>query len=189
MGDAVAPGAFRNTLSEHRLKGRLPAMLWQHDTAEPIGVWTEMAEDEIGLFVRGRLFIDDIPRARQAHALLRAKGLSGLSIGFRTVRREIDERTGVRRLVEIELFEVSLVTFPALDVARVSDVKASIERGRLPTEREFERTLRAVGFSRHQARFLVARGYKALVADRAGENVVELLDSLERARRVLATGA
>jgi HK97 family phage prohead protease len=186
MGDVVAPGAFRATLALHRRKGRLPAMLWQHDATEPIGAWTEMREDEIGLFVQGRLFVDDIPRARQALALLKANGLSGLSIGFRTVRREIDDRTGLRRLVEVELFEVSLVTFPALDVARVTGVKAAIDRGRLPSERAFERAVRALGLSRQQARCVVARGYKALAADRGGDSVEALLGSIERARRALA---
>ncbi len=159
MRDIVVPGAFARSLADHRARGRLPALLWQHDRAEPIGAWADMREDATGLSVRGALFTADIPRARQAYALLKGGGLSGLSIGFRTVRAEVDETSGVRRLLEIELFEVSLVTFPALDSARVHDVKSPRTP---PSERTAERALRGAGFSRSQARALIARGYKVL---------------------------
>lgn len=132
VDDIVQRGAFRRTLREHRAKKRLPALLWQHDTREPIGVWLELKEDRTGLYGKGRLFVDDIPRARQAHALLRSNGLSGLSIGYRTVESKIDEKNKTRTLLDVELFEVSLVTFPALDSARVSDVKAVTSFGDLP---------------------------------------------------------
>jgi HK97 family phage prohead protease len=123
MGDVIARGAFRRSLSDYRRRGLMPAMLWQHDSREPIGAWQELDEDANGLKVRGRLFIDEIPRARQAHALLKGGGLSGLSIGFHSVAGEIDASSGLRHLYDIELLEISLVTFPAADLARVSAVK------------------------------------------------------------------
>lgn len=161
MRDVVAPGAFRASLAAHRKAGRMPALLWQHDRTEPIGGWLDLREDATGLYVKGRLFVADIPRARQAHALLKGGGLSGLSIGFRTVQAEIDETSGIRKLIEIELFEVSLVTFPALESARVTSVKA----GTHPSAREVEHRLRAGGFSRRQAKALMARGHKGLEAN------------------------
>lgn len=162
--DVVSPGAFRKSLAAWGAKGRLPALLWQHDAAEPIGIWREMREDARGLFVKGRLFVDDIPRARQAYALMKAGGLSGLSIGFRTVEAAFDPRARVRRLVEVELFEVSLVTFPALEGARVGAVKAG---ARCTTIREFEGFLRdAGGFSHTAAKAIAAGGFKALAEPR-----------------------
>jgi len=118
--DMVMPGAFARTL---RLRGprRIP-MLFQHDPAEPIGVWLELREDHRGLLARGQL-IPEVARARELHALLRAGGIDGLSIGFRAVRGRIDPRTRIRRLFDVELWEISLVTFPLLTGARVHAVK------------------------------------------------------------------
>ena len=157
--DVMSPGAFGKTLAEWRARGRLPALLWQHDAAEPIGVWREMREDARGLFVAGRLFVEDIPRARQAYALLKERALSGLSIGFRTAEAVLDEVARVRRLLEVELFEVSLVTFPALDAARVDGVKAAET---INTIREFEAFLRDVGgYSHAAAKAIACGGFKA----------------------------
>ncbi len=182
LHEVVTKGAFEKTLREHRVKGRLPAMLWQHDTRDPVGVWREMREDEVGLYVRGQLFIEDIARARQAHALLRENALSGLSIGFRTVRSAIEPKTGVRTLTEIELFEVSLVTFPAHDAARVHDIKAMLRSGRVPDARQFESFLRDAGLSRRQAKALMADGYRALSRRDAADPL--LRDLVARAKRV-----
>jgi hypothetical protein len=97
-------------------------MLFQHDPSEPIGVWLELREDHQGLFARGRL-IPEVARARELLALLRAGSIDGLSIGFRTVKGNIDPRTRVRRLLAVDLWEISIVTFPLLAGARVRAVK------------------------------------------------------------------
>jgi HK97 family phage prohead protease len=110
-GDAVAPGAFAGSLGQ----GRAVRLLWQHDPAQPIGVWEELREDARGLFVRGRL-LTEVARGREAAALLKAGAIEGLSIGYRTRRAE--RRAGGRLLTEVELWEVSLVTFPMLPAAR-----------------------------------------------------------------------
>lgn len=112
-GDVVRPGAFKKSLAEWAKKGRLPPMLWQHDRREPIGVFTKMVEDEKGLFVEGRLLIDDIPQARAAYALLKEKALGGMSIGYREILIEQDHDEKVTNLLELDLWEVSVVTFPA----------------------------------------------------------------------------
>ncbi len=116
-GDIVLPGAYAASLAALAAAGRRVKMLWQHDPAQPIGVWDEVREDDRGLFVTGRL-LPEVARAREAAALLSAGAIDGLSIGYRTVRAERDA-AGLRRLAEIDLWEVSLVTFPMLPEARV----------------------------------------------------------------------
>ena len=114
-GDVVLSGAFRDSLNKRgadRVK-----MLWQHDPAEPIGVWDEVREDGKGLFVKGRI-LTEVGRGREAAALLAAGAIDGLSIGYRTISADRDGK-GRRRLAELDLWEVSLVTFPMLPEARV----------------------------------------------------------------------
>jgi HK97 family phage prohead protease len=160
VSDIVQKGAFKKTLAAAKKKKRPPALLWQHDTRQPIGAWDTMEEDDKGLYGKGRLLIDDIPVARQAHALMKNNGLSGLSIGYRTIRSKVDETAQIRTLVEVELFEVSLVTFPALDSARVNGVKAG--EGSDMTIREFEAFLRDEGgFSIAAAKAIAVGGYKS----------------------------
>ena len=182
VNDIVAAGAFKRTLRYHRGKKRMPALLWQHDTSEPIGVWKELKEDDTGLLAKGKLFVDEIPRAKQAHALLKENGLSGMSIGYRTVKSSIDDRKGVRTLLDVDLFEVSLVTFPALDSARVSAVKG------VKTIREFEAFLRDEGgFSAVAAKRIASCGFKADddLRDEAAE--AETMAALSTWRNSLAT--
>jgi HK97 family phage prohead protease len=120
--DMVMPGAFRETLKARGLR-RIP-MLFQHDPSEPIGIWLELREDYRGLYARGRL-IPDVQRSREVFALLRDGAIDGLSIGFRTVRGRIDPKTRVRKLSIVDLWEISVVTFPLLAGARVHAVKGS----------------------------------------------------------------
>jgi HK97 family phage prohead protease len=116
-GDVVAAGAYGRSLKALAEAGGRVKMLWQHDPAEPIGVWDEVREDGKGLYVKGRL-LPDVGRAREAAALIAAGAIDGLSIGYRTVKATKDDQ-GRRRLDELELWEVSLVTFPMLPDARV----------------------------------------------------------------------
>jgi HK97 family phage prohead protease len=116
-GDMVAPGAYQASLKKLMENGRRVRMLWQHDPREPIGVWDEINEDDRGLYVRGRL-LPEVSRAREAAALLEAGAIDGLSIGYRTLKSHRDGRGG-RVLSEVELWEVSVVTFPMLPEARV----------------------------------------------------------------------
>jgi HK97 family phage prohead protease len=120
--DMVMPGAFTQTLQSRGLR-RIP-MLFQHDPAEPVGVWLDLQEDWRGLRARGRL-IPDVARGRELIALVEQGAIDGLSIGYRTVRGRIDPKTRVRRLHQVDLWEISIVTFPLLDGARVSAVKAA----------------------------------------------------------------
>jgi HK97 family phage prohead protease len=120
--DLVLPGAFADSLARRGPRGI--KMLFQHDPAEPIGVWLEVREDAHGLWARGRI-LPEVERGREVLALMRAGALDGLSIGFRAVEGRSDPKSGVRRLSRVDLWEISVVTFPMLPEARVSAVKQS----------------------------------------------------------------
>lgn len=124
-GDVVTRGAFADSLTAARASGRAVKLLWQHDPAQPIGVWDSVAEDERGLRVRGRL-LTEVRRGAEALALLRAGAVDGLSIGYRAVRAGRRPEGG-RILQEVELWEVSLVTFPMLPSARASAAAADAD--------------------------------------------------------------
>ena len=127
--DMVMAGAFTQSL---RLRGlrRIP-MLFQHDPAEPVGIWLELREDFRGLFARGRL-IPDVQRAKELLALLRAGAIDGLSIGYRTQKARIDPKSRVRKLHQVDLWEISIVTFPMMDLARIVPGKLPVVRRRKP---------------------------------------------------------
>ncbi len=161
-GDVVIAGAFKDSLQRWSEKGRLPALLWQHKMDEPIGIYTEMNEDNNGLALKGRLLIDDDPLAKRAHAHMKAGSITGLSIGYILKEWEYDKEKNVFLLKEIDLWEVSVVTFPANDEARVSDVKSAFARGEIPSQKQIERVLRDVGLSRTQAKAFMSEGYSAL---------------------------
>ena len=117
-GDVVTAGAYGRSLRALGERGGRVKMLWQHDPSQPIGVWDEVREDAKGLYVKGRI-LTDVTRGREAAALVSAGAIDGLSIGYRTVRATKD-KGGRRHLSELELWEVSLVTFPMLPQARVA---------------------------------------------------------------------
>lgn len=156
-GDVVMQGAF-----EASLKQKMPAMLWQHNRHEPIGVYTHVYEDTHGLYVEGQLLIDDDPLARRAHAHLKAGSISGLSIGFNLKDYEYDNQLDVFKLTEIDLWEVSLVTFPANEESRVETVKQALMRGDIPRQKHIEGYLRDAGLSRQQAKAVMSQGYRGL---------------------------
>jgi HK97 family phage prohead protease len=153
--DVVERGAFSKSLGG----GRKVKMLWQHDTSQPIGVWDEIREDERGLYVKGRL-LRDVQKGAEAIALVRAGAIGELSIGYRTIEAVPEGGGRIRKLMEVDLFEVSLVTFPMLPDAKITAVKS------ISTIREFERALRDVGFSQTEAKAIAAEGYKGLAAHR-----------------------
>lgn len=153
--DIVERGAFAKSLGS----GRKIKMLWQHDMSQPIGVWDEISEDERGLFVKGRL-LKDVRKGAEAMALLRAGAIDSMSIGYRTIEAVPEAGGRVRKLVEVELHEISLVTFPANERATVTDVKS------ITTERDFEGYLREAGWSRKEAAAIALHGFKAITGQR-----------------------
>jgi HK97 family phage prohead protease len=173
-GDIVAAGAFKRSLAS----GRKVKMLLQHDPADVIGVWDEVAEDGQGLRLKGRL-LTAVGKAREAYELVKAGALDGLSIGYRTVKSL--DRNGRRVILDADLWEVSLVTFPMNEAARIDAVKAADL-----TERELERVLtQDAGLTRSVARKLMAGGYDAVKAMRDAGDGIEELAALLKARRNL----
>lgn len=152
-GDVVMPGAYTKCLDRMKVEGRRVKMLWQHDPSHPLGVWDEVREDKKGLWVKGRI-LADVEKGREAIALLGAGAIDGLSIGYRTVSASRGTK-GERLLNEVELWEVSLVTFPMLTSARVA-AKAAAEEfssGNVAAmKREVEDYLRDAGFSNAEAK-------------------------------------
>lgn len=115
-GDIVMPGAFAASL---RKRGERIRLLFQHDPKEPVGIWEAIGENSHGLLVTGRL-VPGVERAEALKRLIENRALDGLSIGFRTVKATREPGTGHRRLHEIDLFEISIVTFPMMEDARIA---------------------------------------------------------------------
>ena len=179
VNDCILPGAFKSSLEKFRKSGSFPPLLWQHDTEKPIGTWREMYEDNHGLFVKGELFVGELSRAREAHKLLKENVVTGLSIGYRVKESRRDEKSSVRILTVVDLLEVSLVTFPANEHARVLNVKKIFDGAILPSEREFESFLHGAGFSRKQAKGAVSKGYRALLPSRKDNKTTEKNECLD----------
>jgi len=182
-GDVIERGAFTKSLAEWEKLGKLPPMLLQHggflgpvDDLLPIGVWTQMEETAKGLKVEGRLFALGTERGTYIHEGLKSGALDGLSIGYRARRFTLGTKTGEprRRLHEVELIELSVVTFPANDRARVTGAKADSIR----TIREFEDFLRDAGFSRAAAKSIASRGFQG--SDPRDEDDADLVAALRR---------
>lgn len=188
-GDVIAPGAFKASLREWAKTKKLPPMLVQHGgwvmgdmDALPIGIWTDMQEDETGLKVAGRIINLDTERGKTIYGAMKEGALDGMSIGYRAKKYTLGTKPDEprRKLEQIDLLEVSVVTFPANGKARISDVKAA---DGIKTIREFEDFLRDVGgFSNAAAKAIASRGFKATEPrDEDGADLAALL------RRNIAT--
>lgn len=181
--DIVAKGAFTKSLQKRGLKG--VKMLYQHDPAQPIGHWLEIREDHKGLFVRGQL-MTDLEKARDVLAMMKKGILDGLSIGFRTVQGHRqgkgEAKEGCRHLLEVDLWEISVVTFPMQPQARIASVKSEAF-----SKRNLERKLmQDAGLSRSQARALLAHGYPGLCGKQdAVSEVRAMTDVIRQATRTL----
>jgi hypothetical protein len=184
--EIVMPGAFKRSLAQHKADDTMPKMLWQHDWDYPVGVYTVIREDERGLLVEGKLLKDEVQKAREAHALLKAGALDGLSIGYVPLAwRKNEEDKDILELTEVDLWEVSIVTFPANPAARVQEVRMSEN---IKSVREFERFLRDVGgYSRERAKRIALHGFAGLegrddpvVAGADAQQLQELIASGDR---------
>lgn len=188
-GDVIQKGAFKDTLREARKSGNWPAMLMQHggwgmgaDDMTPVGIWTSMEEDDIGLKVEGKLA--DTPRGIEAYKLMKMTprpAITGMSIGYyaKEFVRGTKPEEPRRLLKKVELVEVSLVTFPANGKARVQAVKNGI-----PNIRIAEQALRDAGFSQKEAKAILAEGFKA-IPQRDAEDYGELAEMIRRNTAIL----
>jgi HK97 family phage prohead protease len=168
--DVVVPGAFKKSLAEWKARNSMPALLWQHNSAQPLGVYEEMFEDDRGLYVRGKLLKDYVHQAGEAYALMKAGAVTGLSIGYRTIVDEYDRETGITTLKELDLWEVSAVTFPANDLARVESVK------NVKTKRDFENFLRESGFTKSEAVRIASTGFERRDSARDNAELTKLIN-------------
>lgn len=175
--DIVLPGAFKKSLQrDYSEKKRSVPMLWQHNAANPIGIYTTIKEDEVGLYVEGECNMD-VQQGRECHSLMKQGALSGLSIGYNTVTSEWDEKALSRKLMEVDLWEISPVTFPAGDSARVSSVK-SFEG--FTTLSECEDALRDAGFSSKEAVVFLSRVKSlARMSDSANDQADDVKSALQ----------
>lgn len=181
-GDIIENGAFRQTLSKSK-PSDIP-MLWGHDSRQPpIGKWLEIREDDRGLMVRGQLILD-VGKARDVHALMKEGALRGLSIGYRIPDGGAAfERNGrIRRIKEVDLIEISVVTLPMNPKANVARVKSGL------TITDAEKGLRDAGFSRSEAKAILAKGFKAISLRDAEEEADEPAAALQRLIATLRTG-
>lgn len=185
--EIVAPGAFSASLAATAAAGRTIPVLWQHNMASPIGVYTSVTEDHVGLKVAGQLAVPAVQQANEALALMKMRAITDMSIGYYVRDSSTDETTGIRTLKQVDLVEVSLVTLGACPTAQISAVKARVEAGDIPSLREFEETLRELGYSRSQAEAIASNGYKTFLAreskDDSASQLIELLS-----RPLITTG-
>jgi HK97 family phage prohead protease len=163
-GDVIHRGAFTDSIAAWKKRGRFPPLLWQHSAQLPVGPHLDMYEDEKGLYVHAKLLVDEVEKAREARALLKAKVLGGMSIGFDIVAdaAKWDNKRGGFDFYAVELWENSLVTFPANPDAQIDEVKTLLASGKLPAPSDFEEFLRDAGFNRRQAKYIASHGYTSL---------------------------
>lgn len=174
-GDTVLKGAFTGSLRRRGIDSI--KMLWQHNPADPIGVWNDIKEDAKGLFVKGRLLLS-IAKAQEVHELMKAGVIDSLSIGYRTIKALPGENRFTRQLKELDLWEISLVTFPMLQSATVTSVKGDWSK------RDVERVLRDAGMANAMATKLVAGGWDAANTGGQGDPDEGLSDLSESIRRM-----
>jgi HK97 family phage prohead protease len=148
--DIIAPGAFADSI-----KAKMPKLLWQHQTDQVIGIWNDAKETEQGLYVKGTIL--DTTLGNDAYKLAKAGAIDSMSIGFSIKAYSVDRESDTRTIEKVDLWEVSLVTFPANPMARIMGVKAAHGN-----ERDFENFLREAGYSRDAAKIITAKGFKAL---------------------------
>jgi HK97 family phage prohead protease len=177
-GEIVLPGAFEKSLARHKKEKTSPLLLWQHNPDQPIGVWDELNEDTKGLYGKGRLLLG-VQQAKEAHILLSAGALQGLSIGYRIMKSAPEGDT--LKLVELDLIEASVVSFPANRKARVETVKSEnmesfarrLRDGDAPPIKEFEDILREVGISKSMAVAIASHGYAKVARSEFGDAEVK----------------
>lgn len=174
-GDIVEKGAFKKLFEK---SNTVIPVLWQHDTRQPIGGASAFKEDQNGLYMKAELVLE-VQKAQEARALAKAGVVTGLSIGYTVNEYTHNKEEGVTYLTDLNLWEVSLVTFPANTEARVEGVKQVLEDGGMPSEREIEELLRQAGFSRTQSKTIISKGYRALQRDAEEDDSIQLIEGLK----------
>ncbi|HDT5861319.1 TPA: HK97 family phage prohead protease [Aeromonas hydrophila subsp. hydrophila] len=178
-GHITLKGAFEKSIQRHAASGVPLPMLWNHDQGNQIGSWVEMYEDDYGLYMKGRL-TKGVQQAETVYKLMKGGDLSGLSIGVWAKQKQMQD--GSLMLIELDLFETSVVSIPANYQSRVTLVKSMLNNNELPTISQVEKALREIGFSRSQAKVLLSLGYKGLLPESQEEEVQD--DVVEKVQSV-----
>lgn len=173
-GDIIAKGAFARTISEHLRQPSMPAMLWAHDQASPIGRWIDMHEDDFGLHVTGELNLDTTG-GKDAYAHLKKGDVNGMSIGYLIGPNGSKMQGASRLLTDIDLVEVSVVAIPANSRSRVSGVKS------LQSKTDLIDMLREGGLSKAAAARIAGGGWPAMSGEDRSEKTIALANQLKRA--------
>jgi HK97 family phage prohead protease len=156
--DIIRPGAFKKTLAEHKKLGTRPNMLLMHEPGEVVGVWQSIEEDKDGLLTKGLVSLNaKMPNGAGVHELMKMGALTGESIGFQAQKVVLHQELKLRELLEVKVREVSIVDDPGGPTARITDVKSATKNPKF-----IERLLRDAGFSRKEAKALLAEGLSAL---------------------------
>lgn len=177
-GDVIVKGAFDKTLARHAEKGTKPKMLWMHDMRQLIGSWDEIREDDNGLWVKGH-FILEVEKGREAYALMKAGELDSMSVGFNIENATRGQSIGGMVIDEVDLWEISMVTWGANPEAKITNVK------------HFDRLLRdACGLSRKEAKALLAEGYRAAfdLRDAESDDLLQSVKNLKAKMEELTHG-
>lgn len=176
-GDITMPGAFTKSIQAHKEKGTLPALLLHHDMHRPVGKFTEIREDGVGLKVSGTL-TKGVRDAEEAHLLMKDGVLKTMSIGYFPVSEEWDSNQKANLLHEADVFEISLVTIPSNSQSLITGVKDADGK---PLIRQLELALREAGLSRREAKAVLSSGFSAIENDDSPDSS----DELEKAFNLL----
>jgi HK97 family phage prohead protease len=178
--EKVIAGAFIESIAEIAAGGYPLPMLWQHDQKNPIGSYDVLREDSKGLYCRGNLLME-LGAARDAHVLMKARVVRGLSIGYWTIEDSFDEKERIRSLKKLELIEISPVTFGANPDALIDDVKMRLARGERMFTRDVETILKSIGFSNSRAAKVANSGLPSLYqGEPGGDEKGEVVQMLRR---------
>lgn len=173
--EIVAPGAFTKSLARIKKSGNPLPALWQHRSGEPVGGYSVLEEDSHGLKVEGFMVMED-PIAARAHIYMKRRIVTGLSIGYYVTKSSFDEQTYIRTLEELDLIEISIVTFPANADAQIDSVKSKVAAGSASV-RQVEEFLRDAGFSKSIA-VSMAGVYGEKSRRESGGKMADVLDVL-----------
>lgn len=159
IGDNTQKGAFAKSINKIKANGDVLPMLFGHDHTKVAGVWTEIKEDENGLWGKGKLNLDT-QLGKELYSNIKMGAVKGISIGYFEIDTDYDQKTGAKLLKELDLIEASIVLLPCNEQSQVESVKTAIEQGEQPSKTVVEKALREMGFSRKNAKNILAEGYK-----------------------------
>lgn len=180
--DRCVKGCFNRSLGEHTKNGTLPAMYWMHDRAEPIGDWLDVKEDARGLKVEGQLWsgTQETECSRKAMNLLKGTSPKGMSIGYSTKGFKFDQKSGVTDLLDVDLYEISVVGYGMNPKALVTQIKDALAKGSIPPIEEIEAVLIDAGFSKEYASIILSKGYNGLSTKNSSSDVMRELHKIIR---------